>query len=464
MLIVALAFVLVPLLRPLNTDKVFISDEASNITIFRAQKQELDDDVARGLISAEERDTAVAELGARAVAEVPQYASAASVLAPSEKQSWIAAMCLAMLLPVVAILSYLALGSPQAISATNATKNAATAAPATGGPALDTLAAANAKAANGAEPPLSDQQILGMVASLAQKMDEQPNDPKGWILLARSQNALGRFPEAVQAYERAIKLLPNDAQLMADYADVLVAAQEGRFDGKPAEAISRALKIDPSNLKALALAGTAEMRLGNRAGSLKYWQKLKTLVAKDSDDYREVEAIIAEVSGKPSAAVANAAPVVSGAINANAAPNATPNATPNDGVSGGASVSGVIAIAPEVAAKVAAGDTLFVLARAAGGANAPRMPLAVLRVPAPQKWPYTFSLTDAMAMAPGMNLSSFPEVTIEARISKSGGATLQPGDLTGQISPVKPTKPTKSTTPGAPSAQNLAITISRVVP
>lgn len=113
-------------------------------------------------------------------------------------------------------------------------------------------------------------------------------------------------------------------------------------------------------------------------------------------------------------------------------------------------------IAPGLAEKIAPGDMLFVLARAAGaaGSSAPtsRMPLAVLRIPAPQSWPYLFALTDAMAMAPGMNLSSFPEVVIEARISKSGGATLQPGDLTGQTAPVKP------------GSKNLAITISRTVP
>ena len=167
-----------------------------------------------------------------------------------------------------------------------------------------------------------------------------------------------------------------------------------------------------------------------------HWQKLKTLVAKDSSDYREVEAIIAEVSGKPAAEVtANAVPPPASVANVSSA------------------VSGSVTIAPQLAAKITPGDMLFVLARAAGTSTpTSRMPLAVLRIPAPQTWPYLFSLTDAMAMAPGMNLSSFPEVVIEARISKSGGATLQPGDLTGQTAPIRP------------GSKNLAISISRVVP
>jgi len=276
-------------------------------------------------------------------------------------------------------------------------------------------------------------------------MNDQPGDPKGWILLARSQNALGRYFEAAQAYERAFKLLPNDAHLMADYADVLVMTQDGRFDGKPYQLIQQALKRDGNNLKVLALAGTAELRLGNRAESLKHWQKLKTLIAKDSDDYREVEAIIAEVMGKPAEVVAAPARTAT-------------NGPPPLSVPSAATVSGSVTIAPELAASIAPGDTLFVLARAAsaaGGANPPRMPLAVLRIPAPQKWPYVFTLTDAMAMAPGMNLSSFAEVTIEARISKSGNTTLQPGDFSGQSLPVKP---------NAPGAKNLTISLSRWVP
>ena len=111
--------------------------------------------------------------------------------------------------------------------------------------------------------------------------------------------------------------------------------------------------------------------------------------------------------------------------------------------------SGGVTISPELAAKIVPGDTLFVFARAVNG---PKMPLAIIRVPAPKTWPFQFSLDDSMAMAPGMNLSAFPEVTIEARISKSGGAQPQPGDLIGQSAPLKP------------GATNIGVTISRALP
>jgi cytochrome c-type biogenesis protein CcmH len=315
-------------------------------------------------------------------------------------------------------------------------------------------------AATGADAQASDQQIRAMVDTLAQKMQQNPADPKGWVLLARSQGALGRYPEAAAAYERAAQLLPTDAQLFADYADAVAMVQQGRFEGKPMTLIQKALKLDPNNTKGLALAGTAELRLGNREASLKYWTKLKSLVAKDSDDERQVDAIIAEVksgqgpilasANNTGAAPAPAQQMESAKTPAPVAPVAPVTPTPS-GASAGATVSGQVMLAPEFTAKLTPTDTLFVFARAKEG---PRMPLAILRIPAPKSgdFPKTFELTDAMAMAPGMSLSSFPEIVIEARISRSGSAPIQPGDLTGVSEAVKP------------GARAVKVTISRTAP
>ena len=451
MLAIALAFVLVPLLRSRRTDIAQISDESSNISIFRAQKLELEDDVAHGLISADERDIAVAELGARVVAEVPlstaKAADKVDVAAEmaAEKRTWMVALCLAMLLPALAILVYLSFGTPMAIVGGKSIVNTENAQLGASEEPMGGDAAPHAQA-DAAKPLVMDKQILAMVDSLAKKMQTQPDDAKGWVLLGRSQSALKRYAEAADAYGNAARLLPKDAQVAADYADALAGAQEGRFEGKPYQAILRALKLDANNMKALALAGTAEMRFGNRPAALKYWQKLKTLVVKDSDDYREVESIIAEVSGQAMPAPPMSPPPQIFSASASAPKTASAPVTAAQ-----ASVSGAVIVAPALLAKIAAGDTLFVLARAGGGANQPRMPLAILRMPVPKKWPFTFLLTDAMAMMPGMNLSSFPELVVEARISKSGGATLQPGDMAGQVSPVKP------------GAKDLQINISRLV-
>lgn len=428
MLLAALAFVLIPLLRAPSERRAIVSDDASNAAIFRAQKREIEAEFSQSLIGTAERDRALRELEMRVVAEIADTRDdGATHSTGGPRRILIVAVIAAIAFPITAVLVYASLGTPQVIS---------------GGVGASVAATPNAPQANSAsptstEPPMSDKQILAMVDALAQKMEQNPGDVKGWTLLARSQNALGRYADAAKAYERAIALEPKNAQLYADYADAAVMAQDGKFDGKPYTLINQALKLDPVNMKALALAGTAEMRMGNKDASLKHWEKIKTLVAKDSDDYREVESIIAEVkSGAPPTRPAATA----------AAPSAPAAAA---STSANASVMGQIALSPELASKVASGDTLFVFARAVNG---PKMPLAVMRVPAPKSWPFKFELNDSMAMAPGMNLSAFPEVTIEARISKSGGAQAQTGDLAGQSAPTKP------------GAANVAVTISRVVP
>ena len=457
MLLVALAFVLVPLLpfrkrAEATTESAKLSNAASNVAVFRSAKREIEAEFSRGVISAEERDSALNELSQRLVDEVPEDDAAPAALVPAEshRAPWWLIGVLGMLVPVAAASIYATLGSPQALNGV-ATAAGAKSPHAPGGPA--------GGAEGGAASPISDTQILAMVDTLAEKMRQNPDDPKGWVLLARSQGALGRYPEAMAAYERAAKLLPMDAQLLADYADVMVMSLGGRFDGKPVELIRRALVLDPSNMKALALLGTAEMRFGNREGALKQWEKLKSLLAKDSDDFRQVESIIGEIqSGK--SLEARAAPVASPppaapAQNVSPVPPAVakPTAVPANAASSGAglAVSGQILLAPEISAKLATTDTLFIYARAKDG---PRMPLAILRIPAPKagEFPKAFELTDAMSMAPGMALSSVPEVVIEARISKSGNAQLQPGDLSGVSEPVKP------------GARAIKVTISRVAP
>ena len=425
MVLVALAFVVVPLVRTDAAAKP-VSDAGSNIAIYKSQRRELDEELDRGTISESEHQEALVELSARLIDDVPEPAASSTGGAFASSRPWWLVAVIALAVPLGATSLYATLGTPKAIEISGL--------PVAG--ASSGATAPNAPAASGQEPPMSDKQILAMVDTLAQKMQQNPGDPKGWILLARSQNALGRFTEAAAAFERAAALTPNDGQLLADYADAAVMAQQGRFEGKPYALIKQSLKIDPNGMKALALAGTAELRMGNRAASLVHWEKLKTLVAKDSNDYREVESIIAEVTASK-VDVIPPPPLSVAPPSLPTSPGTSVAAAINSPAKPGVKVTGKVALAADVAGKLASGDTLFVFARAKEG---PRMPLAVMRVPAPTAgaFPVTFELTDAMAMAPGLMLSSFAEVVIEARISKSGNAQLQAGDLSGVSGVVKP--------------------------
>lgn len=437
MVLVALGFVLFPLLRRrVSAAARGEAVAASNVAVFKSQRAEIEEDFSRALISAEERDAAIAELSRRLLDEVPEGTSTPSAATSPHTPPVMLVLALALLVPLIAIGLYVKVGSTAGLSPPAPVVVSAGG----GGP--------HSPDASGS-PAMSDAKIVEMVDTLAKKMEQNPKDPKGWILLARSQGALGRIPQALAAYERANALQPNDAQILADYADTLVVSQQGRFEGKPQQLIAAALKADPNHLKSLALAGTAELRLGNREASLKHWEKLQSLVAKDSDDYRQVQAIITDVrsggTGFASASEPQQAPPQP--------PVATPpagTATPAKSASG-ARVVGQVTLAPELMPKLAPNDVLFIFARAKEG---PKMPLAVVRVAAPKAgaWPHAFELTDGMAMAPGMTLSAFPEVVIEARISKSGNAQLQPGDLSGQSEVIKST------------ASGVKVTISKVAP
>ncbi len=419
MTLLALVFVLVPLWR--QSPRVGVSIDEGNVEALRVHRREVVSDHARGLIDDIERDRVLDELTARLAEQIspeskPQQQSAASGK-NGAKPAWMLGFVLSVLL-VGAVGGYAIWGAHHADQLTPAAGGVASVDP---------------------DQPMSEQQVLALVENLARKLQSNPDDAKGWMLLARSQNALGQWAAAASAYERAVALTTGDAQLLstllADYADVQAILQEGVFAGKPMALIQRALKLDANNMKALALAGTAEMRAGNKAQSIKHWQKLQSLLPKESADHAQVVAIINEIkTGKPAFPASTASPP--SPPNSASRPAAAVPALPQViGAAIGKVVSGQVSIARELARKVDAGDTLFILARAVNG---PRMPLAVLRVAAPKGWPYAFELNDAMAMAPGMNLSSFADVTIEARISKSGDASLRAGDLHGVSTAVAP--------------------------
>jgi cytochrome c-type biogenesis protein CcmH len=268
---------------------------------------------------------------------------------------------------------------------------------------------------------MNQQQIVAMVDSLAKKVHERPDDIQGWALLARSQAALGRFPEATESYEHLLGLAPDDAQVLADYADALGMSQGRSLAGRPTELVKKALAIDPHQPKALALAGTAALDTGDFRQALGYWETLAGDLPAGSEDRSRVDAIVAEVRERATAA-------------GKPLPAAQPGVASAAPAAAGASVSGSVSIAPALAGQVDRAATLFVFARAENG---PRVPLAVLRSTA-TALPMEFRLDDSQAMAPNFKLSGAKAVRIEARVSRSGNALPQPGDLTGTSGVVKP--------------------------
>jgi cytochrome c-type biogenesis protein CcmH len=267
---------------------------------------------------------------------------------------------------------------------------------------------------NGGE--ITYEQIEAMTQKLADRLKASPDDPTGWAMLGRSYAVLGRHADALPAFKQALALKPNDANVITDYADALAVANGRNLEGEPSQLVARALELDPNNLKALSLAGTAAYLRKDFAGALRHWDKLAQ-VAPDSDFVRQIQRGIDEARRH----TGSAAP---------AAQAATPGAGPT--AAAGASVSGTVTLAKPLAGKAAPDDTVYVFARAAEGS---RVPLAILRKQV-KDLPLKFTLDDSMAMSPAAKLSGAPKVIVGARISKSGGAMAQPGDLQGLSAPV----------------------------
>ena len=256
------------------------------------------------------------------------------------------------------------------------------------------------------QKPITQAGVEQMVNDFALKMEKDPGNLKGWAMLARSYRILGRNADAAKAYARAGNFINDDPELLAEYADTLVATANGNFAGKPKQLLQQALKLDPNNLLALWLSGTAAYTVGNYSSAVQTWERLAKLMPPGSDEARAIASSIEEARSKGGIAVAP--PAV------------------------GKTISGQIDLAPELKSKIKPGDMLMVIARQPGE----RMPVAVLKVPVSQ-FPFSFVLDDSLAMNPNKRLSQLSEATIEVRISKTGMAKAEPGDLMSAVQTVK---------------------------
>lgn len=255
-------------------------------------------------------------------------------------------------------------------------------------------------------------QIEAMVGQLEQRLKDKPDDAEGWSMLGRSYSALGRYADSVSAFKRVTTMRPQDAQAYADLADATAMAAGRSLAGEPTVLIAKALELDPKNLKALALAGTIAFDAGDYAKAATLWEAAIASSEPGSELARNLQGGVAEARARAGQPAASAPAPATAAANA--------------------SVAGQVRLGAALKGRVAPEDTVFVFARAVDG---PRAPLAILRKQV-KDLPITFTLDDSMAMSPATRLSGAKQVVVGARISKSGNAMPQPGDLQGFSPPV----------------------------
>jgi cytochrome c-type biogenesis protein CcmH len=302
----------------------------------------------------------------------------------------------------------------------------------TGAPSLVWPGAAVEAAASAAGDQIGPQQIQAMVDQLAARLEKNPNDAQGWVMLARSYTVLGRFEQALPAYAKAVELVPSNAQILSDYADTVAATKGTANNPQSIALIDRALAIDPKHPKALALAGTVAFERADYVKAIADWQKIVDQLPPGNEFAERIQASIADARERATAAGVALPPAASVSAPVVArAPDGTTTAAKRAANAG--AVSGVVTLDPALAAQASPDDAVFVFARPSDG----RMPLAVLRKTV-RDLPLTFTLDDSMAMSPAAKLSTATQVTVGARVSKSGTAMPQPGDLAGETTGVAP--------------------------
>jgi cytochrome c-type biogenesis protein CcmH len=261
-------------------------------------------------------------------------------------------------------------------------------------------------------PPIDVNQAL---AELRAHLRQAPDDAQGWLLLAQTSASLGQSDAARDAYDQLLRLMPDNTVAMVGWAEAdSMSRADHRIEGRSRSLLQRAVALEPDNQRGLWLLGISEFQLGRFEQAAATWRRLQPLLEPGSNVAKAVAEQIAAADARVGGTRAPASP-------ASAATPVTAAAA------AGPSLEVKVSLAPSLRDQVRMGDVVFVYARAEHGAP---MPLAVARLDA-DRLPTTVTLTDAMAMAPQLNLSSAQRVFVGARLSHSGQAVAKPGDLEG---------------------------------
>jgi cytochrome c-type biogenesis protein CcmH len=401
-ILIALVFVLPTLLRKRNVSQVGGHEQDisrdQNIFIANEQLRELEERFEKGEIESEDYQSARDELEQSLFSDLGE--SDVDVKDNGANSSLLSAAFIAILIPAIAIPVYLKVGD-LTFTTDFDSKEAAK-------QAVDKLVPKNAD---------GSPDIETMIVGLQKKMEENPKNVTGWTMLGRSYMVLKKYPEAVKAYDRALELKPKSVDILLSVADSLAMASNGEIAGRPIELINRALELEPNNLTALWLGGMAARQQSEHLLAIKRWKKVLSLV-KDPNEKREISSLISE-------AVSQLTPDQKVKLGIAA------NTQEKSATLAGITVT--ISLSDKFKEQANPNDLVFIYAKAMSG---PPMPLAAVRKQV-KDLPIEVELNDAMAMMPSLKLSAFTEVIVGARISKTGQAIAQNGDLFSEKSSVK---------------------------
>ena len=389
MLLLALAFVLVPIIRHHHNNGTGIRNEL-NIHIHKEHLEELKNDLKEGNIDENEFNDAKHELERNLLTDITESGKDNNHVDTSI--SFKTMVPIIVVFPVFVIVTYLMLGNIDMVSVQVDKKEQQT----------------NQGAIHSIEK---------MVANLSAHLQEQPENGEGWRLLARTYFAMNRYQDAVVAYQNARKYIGDDPQLLADYSEALILANNNSFTEEAANLINLSLQANPNEPKALRIAGYASFERGDIAKTLHYWEQLLNVLPPGSDESESLVENINQIKQNADAISPDKGIAVTEVTETSMS-----------------AIDVQVNLASALLKEASPEDTVFIFARASEG---PRMPLAIVRKQV-KDLPVKVTLDDSTAMSPAMRLSKFKQVVISARVSKSGDATPRSGDLSGSSADIQP--------------------------
>jgi len=355
------------------------SQAKANAKVYRDQILDLDREHDSGHISDQEWQQSRDELSLRLLEDTSAVDDPA---AKAEKPAMWTAVVLALALPLGSMGLYMWVGQPEA---------------------LNPLAL---KTPDQVDP----KDLVKMAQTLAEKLQAKPDNLQGWVMLGRTYRTLENFDAALNAYDSALKLSADD-DLKLERIEIIAMQRRGQFEGEPWNVIREILQRDPQHFGALLTAGSASFAEGKFADALKYWEQARKPLDANNPDLEGLESAIAAVRERLGMPPTKATPAAASGLN----------------------VTGQVNLSASLKSKASPNDVVFIYATPANG---DRMPLAIFKTTVSQL-PLNFTLDDSTAMTPDRKLSAAGEVMVKVRVSKSGNAMPQSGDLSGSLGPVK---------------------------
>lgn len=375
-----------------------------NVMLAKARLQELEQDRNNGLLDDDAYSEAKQDIERALLQDVTGDSDEAQTeVQLMSKSSLYIASGIAFLLPAVTVTLYLLLGSPAALK--NSTPQ-------------QQLAGTN----NVETEQHSNDEMLAMIAKLAQRLRDDPKNSEGWDLLARSYMSMKMYAQATDALQKLYALVGDDVEVLVRLADATAMVSDARFEGEAITLINKALAIQPDHPTALWLAGMAAQEKQQWSKAVDYWQRAKAVLVNNPQSQVELDRLIQ---------YAQTATTGSG-TESMASASGTESRNSQTEMSKGVGITVTVSLGEKYKKSLDKNTTVFILAQAIKG---PPMPLAAVKKRVADL-PITITLDDSMAMMPSHKISKYQQVRIIARVSKSGSARAQPGDIQGLQEPV----------------------------